>query len=91
MLVLQAVPAPGRDAYRLLRGRIKAATTWNWSNKSKTRLNKFVFSWANVPGSSGLMVVRGEVYAWDGSKATGSSLYESAPRTISFSDSAFHR
>ena len=38
MLVLQAVPAPGRDAYRLLRGRIKAATTWNWSNKGKTRL-----------------------------------------------------
>lgn len=38
MLVLQAVPAPGRDAYRLLRARIREATTWEWSNKAKTRL-----------------------------------------------------
>lgn len=38
MLVLQAVPAPGRDAFRLLRARIKEAPTWNWSNKKKTRL-----------------------------------------------------
>lgn len=38
MLVLQAVPAPGRDAYRLLRARIREATTWEWGNKSKTRL-----------------------------------------------------
>lgn len=38
MLVLQVVPAPGRDAYRLLRSRIKDAPTWNWSNKAKTRL-----------------------------------------------------
>ena len=59
--------------------------------RTKTHLNKFVFSWANVPGSSGSMVVRGEVYAWDGSKATGSSLYESSPRTISFNDSVFHK
>ncbi|HEY1961451.1 MAG TPA: hypothetical protein VGG69_03445, partial [Rhizomicrobium sp.] len=38
------------------------------------------------------MAVRAEVYRWDGSakKAVGSALYESAPRTISFSDSAFH-
>jgi hypothetical protein len=27
MLVLQAVPAPGRDAFRLLRARIKEAPT----------------------------------------------------------------
>ena len=38
MLVLQAVPAPGRDAYRLLRARIREATTWEWANKAKTRL-----------------------------------------------------
>lgn len=38
MLVLQAVPAPGRDAYRLLRARIRIATTWEWGNKAKTRL-----------------------------------------------------
>ena len=38
MLVLQAVPAPGRDAYRLLRSRIRDASTWEWGNKAKTRL-----------------------------------------------------
>jgi hypothetical protein len=38
MLVLQAVPASGRDVYQLLRARIRAAPTWEWSNKSKTRL-----------------------------------------------------
>ena len=37
------------------------------------------------------MVVRGEVYAWDGTKATGSALYESKPKTISFSDGLFHK
>ena len=38
MLVLQAVPAPGLDAYKLLRARIREATTWTWSNKKRTRL-----------------------------------------------------
>ncbi|MEO6066702.1 MAG: hypothetical protein ABIQ41_01830 [Gemmatimonadales bacterium] len=38
MIVLQAVPAPGRDAFRLLRGRIREASTWAWSNKARTRL-----------------------------------------------------
>jgi hypothetical protein len=38
MIVLQAVPAPGRDAYRLLRARIREASTWAWSNKARTRL-----------------------------------------------------
>lgn len=38
MLVLQAVPAPGRDAYRLLRARIREASTWEWGNKARTRL-----------------------------------------------------
>lgn len=38
MLVLQAVPAPGRDAYKLLRARIREAATWEWGNKAKTRL-----------------------------------------------------
>jgi hypothetical protein len=31
------------------------------------------------------------VYAWDGTKATGSALYESKPKTISFSDGLFHK
>ncbi len=38
MIVLQVVPAPGRDAFRLLRARIREASTWNWGNKARTRL-----------------------------------------------------
>jgi hypothetical protein len=38
MVVLQVVPAQGRDAFRLLRARIREASTWVWSNKAKTRL-----------------------------------------------------
>lgn len=53
----------------------------------KNMLNKFSFSWIGT-GSS--MVVRGEVYAWDGSKATGSALWESKPRKIAYNDSVFH-
>jgi hypothetical protein len=56
----------------------------------KTLLNRFVFSWEYYSGS-GSMVVRGEVYAWDGTKATGASLFESAPRTIAFGNPIFHR
>ena len=55
----------------------------------QTHLGKFHFSWINL--NTGSMVVRGEVYAWDGQKATGSALYESRKRTISFSDGAFHK
>ena len=54
-------------------------------------LNKFSFWWATSPGSSGSMVVRGEVYAWDGQKATGNALWESRPKTISYGDSNFHK
>jgi hypothetical protein len=52
-----------------------------------TELNKFTFAWENL--NTGSMVVRAEVYAWDGTKATGSSLYEHK-RTISYQDSLFH-
>jgi hypothetical protein len=38
MLVLQVVPAHGVNAYRLLRARIRAASTWDWANKARTRL-----------------------------------------------------
>jgi hypothetical protein len=38
MLVLQAVPAPGQNAYKLLRARIREASTWEWANKARTRL-----------------------------------------------------
>lgn len=56
----------------------------------KTTLNKFSF-WMTDFGAQGSMVVRGEVYAWDGTKATGSDLFESDPKTLSFGDMAFHR
>jgi hypothetical protein len=38
MLVLQAVPVRGANAYKLLRARIRQASTWNWANKRRTRL-----------------------------------------------------
>ena len=38
MLVLQAVPVHGLNAYRLLRARIRQASTWVWANKARTRL-----------------------------------------------------
>jgi hypothetical protein len=59
--------------------------------KNKTMLNKFGFSWKYVGESGGSMVVRGEVYAWDGTKATGSALWESDTRKISFTDGVFHK
>jgi len=56
---------------------------------SKHTLEKFTFWWANY--SSGSMVVRAEVYQWDGTKATGSAVFESDPRTISFKNPDFHK
>ena len=38
MLVLQAVPVPGKDIFKLLRARIRSASTWDWANKARTRL-----------------------------------------------------
>jgi hypothetical protein len=38
MLMLEAVPAPGRDAFKLLRARIRQAATWEWGNRARTRL-----------------------------------------------------
>ncbi len=55
-----------------------------------THLNSLTFALANIPGSRGTMVVRAEVYAWDGTKATGWSLFEQK-RTISFQDNLYHR
>jgi hypothetical protein len=56
----------------------------------KTLLNKFTFAWDNYQGA-GSMVVRGEVYAWDGSKATGAALFQSGTRKIAFGDALFHK
>jgi len=44
-------------------------------------LKKFTFSWQGLV-SQGQMVVRGEVYAWNGTMATGDVLGESAPLTV---------
>jgi hypothetical protein len=38
MLVLQVVPAGNSDAFKLLRARIRLASTWDWANKKRTRL-----------------------------------------------------
>jgi hypothetical protein len=38
MLVLQAVPVRGVNAFKLLRARIREAATWMWGNKARTRL-----------------------------------------------------
>lgn len=57
--------------------------------EGQTHLGKFHFSWMNL--GTGSMKVRGEVYAWDGVKATGSALYESSRKRISFSDGLFHK
>ncbi|HVX90736.1 MAG TPA: hypothetical protein VHC20_03830 [Candidatus Paceibacterota bacterium] len=56
----------------------------------KSHLNKFTFSLKNFDGERGSMILRGFVYAWDGTKATGDALYESKGRTIAFQDDAFH-
>ncbi len=37
-MVLEAVPVPGKDIFKLLRGRIRDASTWDWGNKARTRL-----------------------------------------------------
>src|ERR1700722_8326266 len=46
---------------------------------NKHILKDFAFSMQNYAGSQGSMVARAEVYAWNGTEATGSGLYESAP------------
>lgn len=54
-----------------------------------TQLDSFTFFM-----STNTAVMRGEVYAWDGEKATGPNLYESALRTVSntsgFEEVTFH-
>jgi hypothetical protein len=47
----------------------------------KVHLDALQFTWRNF--STGTMVVRAGVYAWDGTRATGPSLYEKE-RTISY-------
>jgi hypothetical protein len=56
---------------------------------SDTVLNSFTVYLRDVPvppfsdpGVSRTVIFRGELYAWDGGKATGPNLWESAPRTV---------
>jgi hypothetical protein len=58
--------------------------------KGKTMLSKFSFAWMYDGTNGGSLVARGEVYAWDGTKATGSALWESKPVTFAFTDAVFH-
>jgi hypothetical protein len=57
----------------------------------KTTLRRFNFYMGNFAGTRGTIVMRGEVYAWDGQEATGDALWESAPVTIAYDDDAFHK
>jgi hypothetical protein len=56
----------------------------------QTKLTHFKYYMGGQAAAGQSMVVRGEVYAWDGDKAMGSSLYESAPQSFP-KGSAFHK
>lgn len=55
-----------------------------------TRLTRFNF-YLRAPAMSGSLVLRGEVYAWDGHKAVGPALWEGDPRTVTYDDHTYHR
>ena len=52
----------------------------------KTRLTQFKYYMGGQAAAGQSMVVRGELYAWDGAKATGPAIFETAPRTIAYDD-----
>jgi hypothetical protein len=54
-------------------------------------LTKFKFYMTGQAGAGQSMVVRGEVYKWNGTMATGSAVAETAPQTIEFGDAAYHK
>ena len=55
-------------------------------------LNQFTVWWQASGGAAAAMVGRAHVYRWDATnrRPMGRSLFDSAPLTISLSDSAFH-
>lgn len=60
MIQIQVVPREGVDLYKLLRAKVlHEATTWDWSNKAKTRL-KHVQSdgHIDVANAGGVVVAR---------------------------------
>jgi hypothetical protein len=54
--------------------------------QTDTVLDRFTF-YMSTFGDPAELTFRGEVYAWDGTKATGPNLWESSPRTLSVPDS----
>jgi hypothetical protein len=56
----------------------------------KHKLTKFTFYMAGQAAAGQSMVVRGELYAWNGTMATGSAVAESSPQTLAFGDSGIH-
>ena len=58
--------------------------------EGKTTIDKYDF-WVLYGGQSGSLVLRTEIYAWDGSKASGPALYESRPQTIDYTDDKYHK
>jgi Ca2+-binding RTX toxin-like protein len=47
-----------------------------------TVLDELTFFLTQYPFGGDALVVRAEVYAWDGTRATGAAVWESAPRTL---------
>jgi hypothetical protein len=59
MLVLQAVPSHDVDLYKLLRARIREASTWIWGNKARTRLKHVQAphgGYIRIEGAAGVLV-----------------------------------
>lgn len=56
----------------------------------ETDLLRFRFYLGHQAGT-GHLVLRGEVYAWNGTMATGQALWEGAPRRIAYRGGDFHR
>jgi hypothetical protein len=55
--------------------------------QTDTVLDSFTFYMRSEGESPAVITFRGEVYAWDGAKATGPNLWESTPRTLTLSSS----
>jgi len=56
----------------------------------KHTLTKFSYYMSGHAQAGQSEVVRGELYAWDGTKATGPAIFETAPRTIAYTDDLLH-
>jgi len=59
VLILQAVPRHDVDVFKLLRARIRQASTWTWGNKARTRLKHVQLGrggYIQIEGASGVLV-----------------------------------